>query len=107
MTPDEHIKRVRQIAFQLQRADYGLGMPRDYELVMRLRSHLEAATTEAVKAIHDAFVNGPLSIADAIMALKGIGEEEAERVVDEWADAAQAEKDGRDGHFDYSDLKDF
>jgi hypothetical protein len=98
--------RVRQIMFQLQRADFGMGMPRDYQLVLALRSHLEQAGGEAVAAIHDAFVHGQMTIAEAIQALEDIGEDEAERVVDEWADAAQAEKDKRDGRFDYSDQQD-
>jgi hypothetical protein len=98
--------RVRQIMFQLQRADFGMGMPRDYQLVLALRSHLEQVAQEAVVAIHDAFVHGQMTIAEAIQALEDIGEDEAERVVDEWADAAQAEKDKRDGRFDYSDQQD-
>ena len=90
MTPEQHVQRVRQVALQLERADFGMGMPRDYELVLRLRSHLDQVTTEALQAIHDAFVGGSLKFLDAVVAVESLGEEEAERVVDEWADAAQA-----------------
>jgi hypothetical protein len=89
MTPQQHVTRVRQIALQLRRADYGLGMPRDYQLVLALRSHLEQAGGEAVAAIHDAFVHGQMKRHEAIEALLDIGEDEAERVVDEWADLAE------------------
>jgi hypothetical protein len=97
MTPQQHVTRVRQIMFQLDRADYGLGMPRDYQLVCALRSHLVQATGEAVEAICDAFEHGSMKHHEAIEALLAIGEDEAERVVDEWADGAQADKDEREG----------
>lgn len=92
LSPRDHVKRVRQVAFQLERADFGLGMPRDYELVCRLRVHLVHVTGEAVKAIHDAFVHGQMKHHEAIEALLAIGEDEAERVVDEWADSAEADQ---------------
>jgi len=91
MTPAEHVRRVRQVAFQLWRADYGMGMPRDYQLVCRLSAHFEQVTTDAMAAIHDAFVNGPMSIAEAVQALDDMGVDEAVRVVSEWAECAEAD----------------
>ena len=37
MTPEQHAQRIRQIAFKLEKADYGMGMPRDYQRVLELR----------------------------------------------------------------------
>jgi hypothetical protein len=51
MTFAEHAKRIRQIEFELEKADYGLGMPRDYERVKHLRVLLEEAREEALAAI--------------------------------------------------------
>ena len=106
LTPQQHVARVRQVMLQLERADRGLGMPRDYQLVLRLRSHLEQVTNEAMTAICEAFVHSLLPLRDAVQMLEDMGEEEAERVVNEWADLAQAEKDRRDGRVDYSDQQD-
>jgi len=93
LTPEEHVKRVRQVAFQLHRADYGMGMPRDYELVLLLRTLLKQVEGDAMTALYDAFVNGPMTFVDAVQALEDIGEEEAERVVSEWAELAEADHD--------------
>jgi hypothetical protein len=43
MTPEQAAQRVRQIAFMLEKADYGLGMPRDYQRVLELRTALNEA----------------------------------------------------------------
>ena len=51
MTFAEHAKRIRHIEFELEKADYGLGMPRDYERVKQLRVALEDARKEALAAI--------------------------------------------------------
>lgn len=92
MTPQQHVTRCRQVAFQLERADYGMGMPRDYQLVCRLKVHFEQCAQEAVIAIHDAFRHGSLPLLDAVAMLTDIGEEEAKRVVDEWAQCAEIEE---------------
>lgn len=47
MTFDEHAKRIRQIAFELEKADLGMGMPRDYQRVQHLRKALTEAQEEA------------------------------------------------------------
>ena len=47
MTREQHIKRIRQIAFELEKADHGMGMPRDYLRVLELREALEAAMKDA------------------------------------------------------------
>jgi hypothetical protein len=47
MTFAEHAKRIRQIAFELEKADYGLALPRDYERVQHLRKALAEAQEEA------------------------------------------------------------
>jgi hypothetical protein len=47
MTREQHIKRIRQIAFELEKADHGMGMPRDYQRVQELREALKAALKEA------------------------------------------------------------
>jgi hypothetical protein len=39
MTPEQHAQRIRQIAFMLEKADYGMGMPRDYERVLGTAHH--------------------------------------------------------------------
>ena len=51
MTFAEHAKRIRQLELQLEKADYGLGMPRDYERVKQLRVMLEQAREDAIAAI--------------------------------------------------------
>lgn len=43
MTPEQHIQRIRQIAFELEKADCGLGMPRDHQRVVELRIALNDA----------------------------------------------------------------
>ena len=53
MTPDEHNQRIRQIAFMLEKADYGMGMPRDYERVLALRVMLKQARDDAEAALMD------------------------------------------------------
>ena len=50
MTPEQAWTRVRQIAFELEKADYGLGMPRDYSRVLELRVLLEQARKDAAAA---------------------------------------------------------
>jgi hypothetical protein len=50
MTPEQHAQRIRQIELQLYIADFGLGMPRDYERVLSLRVQLENAKKEAAVA---------------------------------------------------------
>jgi hypothetical protein len=47
MTPEQHAQRIRQLEFMLEKADYGMGMPRDYERVLELRTMLEQAIKEA------------------------------------------------------------
>jgi len=47
MTREQHIKRIRQIAFELEKADHGMGMPRDAERVRHLRDLLERARRDA------------------------------------------------------------
>ena len=47
MTREQHIKRIRQLAFELEKADHGMGMPRDYQRVQELREALKAALKEA------------------------------------------------------------
>ena len=42
MTPEQAWTRVRQIAFELEKADYGMGMPRDYQRVLELRAAARA-----------------------------------------------------------------
>jgi hypothetical protein len=51
MTFDEHAKRIRQIAFELEKADYGLALPRDHERVQHLRKALAEAQEEARLAV--------------------------------------------------------
>jgi tRNA splicing ligase len=51
MTPEQHAQRVRQIAFQLEKADYGMGMPRDYERVCELRIELIRAIKDHANAL--------------------------------------------------------
>jgi hypothetical protein len=50
MTPEQAWTRVRRIAFELERADYGMGMPRDYRRVLELRAALEQARKDAAAA---------------------------------------------------------
>ena len=47
MTREQHIKRIRQLAFELEKADHGMGMPRDHQRVLELREALKAAMKEA------------------------------------------------------------
>ena len=47
MTPAEYAQRIRQIELQLIIADYGMGMPRDYQRVLYLRQLLEQAKQAA------------------------------------------------------------
>jgi hypothetical protein len=54
MTPEQHVQRIRQIAFKLEKADYGLGMPRDYQTVLELRIALDRAIQEYADAIRQA-----------------------------------------------------
>ena len=51
MTPEQAAQRVRQIAFQLEKADYGMGMPRDYERVLELRVALNEAIKDHANAL--------------------------------------------------------
>jgi hypothetical protein len=46
MTPEQHAQRIRQLELKLEIADFGMGMPRDYERVLQLRAQLEAARKE-------------------------------------------------------------
>ena len=57
LTPDEHNQRIRQIAFMLEKADYGMGMPRDYQRVLELRVMLEQARKEAEAELMDSDFN--------------------------------------------------
>jgi len=51
MTPEQHAQRVRQIAFMLEKADYGMGMPRDYQRVLELRTMLDQAIKDHANAL--------------------------------------------------------
>jgi hypothetical protein len=51
MTPEQAAQRVRQIAFMLEKADYGMGMPRDYQRVLELRTALNEAIKDHANAI--------------------------------------------------------
>lgn len=52
MTPaDQLAQRIRQLQLQLEIADYGMGMPRDYERVLELRAELAAAKEAASIAL--------------------------------------------------------
>jgi len=51
LTPSEHAQRIRQIELQLTIADYGMGMPRDYQRVLALRVALEDARKDMNRAI--------------------------------------------------------
>lgn len=53
-TLEQLAQRVRQLEFQLEKADYGMGMPRDYRRVLELR----AAVEQARKAYAEAANNG-------------------------------------------------
>lgn len=35
---EQHAQRIRQLEFMLEKADYGMGMPRDYQRVLELRA---------------------------------------------------------------------
>ena len=48
MTREEHEQRIRQIQLQLTIADYGLGMPSDYQRILYLRQLLEQAKQDAI-----------------------------------------------------------
>jgi len=56
MTPEQAAQRVRQLAFALHGADYGMGMPRDYERVLELRVALDQAIKDHANAIIDSVV---------------------------------------------------
>lgn len=49
MTPTEinklklHAKYIRELQFELHKADYGMGMPRDYAMVQHLKKLLAEA----------------------------------------------------------------
>jgi hypothetical protein len=51
MTPEQHAQRIRQLAFQLQKADYGMGLPRDYQRVLELRVMLNDAIKDHANAL--------------------------------------------------------
>jgi hypothetical protein len=51
LTPEQHAQRLRQLELQLEIADYGMGMPRDYQRVKALRVALEYARKEARAAV--------------------------------------------------------
>jgi len=51
MTPEQHAQRIRQIAFALEKADYGMGMPRDYQRVLELRTMLNDAIKDYANAL--------------------------------------------------------
>ena len=51
MTPEQAAHRVRQIAFMLEKADYGMGIPRDYRRVLELRTALNEAIKDHANAI--------------------------------------------------------
>jgi hypothetical protein len=53
MTSEQHAQRIRQLAFELEKADYGMGMPRDYQRVLALRVALEEAIKDMNRAILD------------------------------------------------------
>ena len=55
MTSEQHAQRIRQLEFQLHKADYGMGMPRDYQRVLELRVMLEDARREAELMDSDGF----------------------------------------------------
>jgi hypothetical protein len=47
------------------------------------------------QTVHDQFIGGPMKMWDAVAALKHLGHShtEAKRIVLEWAESAQAERD--------------
>jgi hypothetical protein len=47
---NKYEQHVRQLEFQLYKADYGMGMPRDYQRVLELRIMLEEARKAYAKA---------------------------------------------------------
>jgi len=47
MTQEEHQQRIRRLRFDLQKADYGLAMPYDYQRVLILRQLLAEAELQA------------------------------------------------------------
>jgi hypothetical protein len=54
-TPEQHAQRIRSLELQLHLADYGMGMPRDYQRVLELRTMLEDARKEAEHMDSDGF----------------------------------------------------
>jgi len=50
MTPEQAAQRVRQIAFMLEKADYGMGMPRDFATVLMLTAELANARKDLAAA---------------------------------------------------------
>jgi hypothetical protein len=51
VTIEQAAQRVRQIELQLHIADFGLGMPRDYQRILYLRQLLEQAIKDHANAI--------------------------------------------------------
>lgn len=45
--PDRRAEWIRHLEFELEKADYGMGMPRDYRRVLELRVALEQAKKDA------------------------------------------------------------
>lgn len=56
MTPTEinklklHAKYIRELQFELHKADYGMGMPRDYAMVQHLKKLLAEAGAEEAQS---------------------------------------------------------
>lgn len=58
-TPTEHAQRIRQLELELEKADFGLALPRDAERVRELRAQLEQARKEAANArSYDRWLSG-------------------------------------------------
>jgi hypothetical protein len=51
MTPIDHAQRIRSLELQLHLADYGMGMPRDYQRVLELRVALNEAIKDHANAL--------------------------------------------------------
>jgi hypothetical protein len=51
MTPEQHAQHIRQLEFKLYKADYGMGMPRDYQYVLELRVMLNEAIKNYANAL--------------------------------------------------------
>jgi hypothetical protein len=119
MSTEKLNQRVRQLALQLEIADYGMGMPRDYERVLALRVALEQAkkdaaameaaarmNAEASDVLRD-FLHSDLTFQGAIIRLQRIGFDprDASRVVNEWADGAELDSRASDGFEDCGDVR--